>query len=163
MNALEQDIRQVFSHPNITPSCLDHFISNQDRFIRGKYQTPDGNGCFMKILTETLPEDKQITCKNDLIRFFGQAHGTPGSDSYVPAHESEEYKPAKYIVRMVDRHVCPDILNRYGMNARQMSESIYNTGLEIAREMLEASRETVTITHSDTKPAHQPAVMATNS
>lgn len=163
MNALEKDIRTVFNHPDVSTSCLEHFLDNQHRFIRGKYQTPDGNGCFMKILTETLPEDKQITCKNDLIRFFGQAHGTPGTDNYVPAHESEEYMPAKYIVRMVDRHICPNIIERYGMEARQLSEEIYTMAVDVCRQVIdERQEEQVTMTESR-KPAHQPAELVTTS
>jgi hypothetical protein len=83
----------------------------------------------------------------------------------VPAHESENYLPAKYIVRMVDRHICQNIIDRYGVEAPLLSEKIYTMAERICREVLEERRraEPVRPAPADELPVHQPAEAVTAS
>jgi hypothetical protein len=103
------DLRDVFS--KVPLASLIHLRENRHRLTRGVYVAPNGRKCLMALLTETLPEGARIETKKDLTRYFGVAHGQPDSPDYVPAKDSLEYAPAKWLVRLVDCQAVPD---RYG-------------------------------------------------
>lgn len=111
-NQVVRDLVDVFTHSLITPACLQHLIDNHSRLIAGQYVLPDGRGCLMYVLTESLGA-AQIRSKGDLLRFFGRTHGEPGRPGYIAATDSPEYQPAKWLVRLVDGQICERTRDRY--------------------------------------------------
>ncbi len=108
-----RDLIEVMTHPRITPDCLRHLIRSRNRLIRGHYHWKDGRGCLMFLLTQPLGK-WQIRDKKDLTAFFGRERGIPGCPGHIPAKDSPEYQPAKWLVRLVDGQVCEHVRARYG-------------------------------------------------
>ena len=108
-----RDLVDVLAHPDIPTRCLRHLLDNHRRLSAGHYELADGRGCLMFLLTEPLA-GRQIRSKRDLTRFFGRAHGRPGTRGYVAAKDSPEYQPAKWLVRLVDGQFCEQTRARYG-------------------------------------------------
>jgi hypothetical protein len=134
-----RDLVDALGHPEITLDCLRHLLSQRSRLIRGSYQSPDGRGCLMHVLTEPLSPRKQIRSKSELVRFFGRGHGRPGRIGYIAPHDSPEYQPAKWLVRLVDGQICRSVRMRYGRSAEFFD---YDLVLDVARQVL-AQREGV--------------------
>lgn len=137
------DLRYVFTFPEITPACLQHLIANRDRLITGKYSTLDGRRkCVMAMLTEILPEQDQILSKPDLTRFFGRQVGQYGQPGFVAARDSESYQPAKWLVRLIDRQFCPKVIQRYGRNSMALSqEELHDLIVAVATTVLDERQE----------------------
>ena len=133
-----RDLIDVLVHPGITLQCLRHLIANRHRLISGHYHTPANRGCLMFILTEPLGK-KQISSKAELTRFFGREHGRPGSVNYIAAKDSPEYRPAKWLVRLVDAQYCNQVRSRYGRSCEFFD---YDLVLAVARQIL-AQREAI--------------------
>lgn len=142
-----RDLVDVLTHPEITLECLRHLLDQRGRLAGGKYELPDGRGCLMHVLTEALSPRKQIRSKTDLIRFFGRGHGRPGRIGYIPPHDSPEYQPAKWLVRLVDGQICRSVRLRYGRSAEFFD---YDLVLNVARQVL-AQREAAAAAAERTK------------
>lgn len=127
-----RDLIDVLTHPAITPHCLRHLIANRSRLTTGHYELPEGHGCLMFVLTEPLGK-RQIRSRADLVRFFGRDRGIPGWLGYVPAKDSPEYQPAKWLVRLVDGQFCEQARSRYGRSCEFFD---YELVIAVAREVL---------------------------
>jgi hypothetical protein len=133
-----RDLVDVLTHPEITPECLEYLLAQQGRLVGGQFETPDGRGCLMRVLTEPLSPRKQIRSRSDLVRFFGRGHGRPGRLGYVPPHDSPEYQPAKWLVRLVDGQICRSVRARYGRSAEFFD---YDLVLDVAQQVLNQREE----------------------
>jgi hypothetical protein len=143
-----RDLIEVLNHPRVTADCLRHLIASRDRLVGGHYELPDGRGCLMFVLTEPLGEG-QIRSKQDLTRFFGRTHGRAGSRNYVPAKDSVEYQPAKWLVRLVDAQYCEHVRARYGRSCEFFD---FDLVTHVAQQIL-AQREAVELPPRHTQNA----------
>jgi hypothetical protein len=134
-----RDLIDVLTHPEISRTCLRHLIDQRQRLIRGAYESPDGRGCLMHVLTERLTPEKQVRNKRDLARLFGRPHGRLGMLGYIAPQDSPEYQPAKWLVRLVDGQICREVRRRYGRSAEFFD---YGLVLAVASQVL-AQREAV--------------------
>lgn len=147
--AIESDLRAVFARFPV--NCLRHLQANRHRLIRRSYCGPGGRGCLMSLLSEPLPPESRIDSKKALTRFFGD--GDP---------ESEEYQPARWLVRLWDRQVCSQVRARYGERP-ELGEDLLFTVLEqtIAERTATAaipSDRTRTVDKDDIRPPSRYAV-----
>jgi hypothetical protein len=94
---MEADLRYILTR--VPLQCRLHLQKNFHRLRRGAYKSPDGGGCLMYLLTETLPPENRITSKESLIRFWT---GNRGLQSCCSAR----YQPAKWLVRAFDLNPC---------------------------------------------------------
>ena len=99
----------VYIYHQVPLFALLHLRDNAHRLVRDVYQTPDGRGCLMFLLTESLPADRRIDSKQALTRYFGRKGSGP---DYVLA-DDPFYQPAKWIVRLWDGQVCEGVRARY--------------------------------------------------
>ncbi len=128
-----RDVVDVLTHPEISLACLRHLVAHRERLIGGMFQTPDGRGCLVQILTEPLSPPRRVRSKRDLVRIFGRPHGRPGTLAYVAPQDSPEYQPVKWLVRLVDGQICPAVRLRYGRSAEFFD---YGLVVEVARQVL---------------------------
>ena len=49
-----RDLVEVMTNRRITVDCLRHLVGSCNRLISGHYRLPDGRGCLMSVLTESL-------------------------------------------------------------------------------------------------------------
>ena len=133
-----RDLIDVMSHRRITLHCLRNLIDSRERLVTGQYETPDGGGCLMFLLTEPLGE-QQIRCKADLTRFFGCSRGIPGRRGYVAAKDSAEYQPARWLVRLIDGQICDVARSRYGRACELFD---YDLVIAVAEQVL-SQREAI--------------------
>jgi hypothetical protein len=132
-----RDLIDVLSRDVITLDCLRHLLAERDRLICGRYQTRDGRGCMFAILSEPLGVRQTVKSKKDLARLFGRSHGSSWSFGYVAPEHSAEYQPAKWLVRLVDGQICPEVRRRYGRSAELFD---YELVMAVAGQVL-AQRE----------------------
>jgi len=138
-----RDLIDVMSHRRITLHCLRNLIDSRERLVTGQYETPDGGGCLMFLLTEPLG-DRQIRCKRDLTRFFGRSRGIPGQRGYVAAKDSAEYQPARWLVRLIDGQICDVARSRYGRACELFD---YDLVIAVAEQVL-VQREAIAVISS---------------
>ena len=134
-----RDLVDVFSREAITLACLRHLVAERDRLISGRYSAGDGSGCLFHVLTEPLGKGRVIASKADLARTFGRPAGSPWSFGYVAPEHSAEYQPAKWLVRLVDGQICPEVRRRYGRSAELFD---YELAIGVAEQVL-VQREAV--------------------
>lgn len=149
--AIKADLRAVFSREDIPTSALRHLIAQRHRLVRGVYESADGRGCFIRLLTETLPESMQVRSKADLVRVFGRA---PGAPPETACEFSAEYQPVKWLVRLFDGQICSRVVRRYGRVSEPLS---FDLIVEVAREVL-AERESRTTTAAPARRSHRERV-----
>lgn len=101
---IHADLHDIFARFPL--ECLTHLRDNRHRLVRGVYQTSDGQGCLMFLLSELLPAEKRIDSKDSLKRFFGR----PVEGKYL-VDQDPYYQPARWIVRIWDGEPHPE---RYG-------------------------------------------------
>lgn len=111
--------------------CLQHVLTNRHRLISGSYQDAVGNGCLFYLLSELLPS--KIDSREALTRFFTGAVG-------YPASESETFKPARWLVRLIDCQICDRVRDRYGDDVRNLP---WDTVIECLQEHLAIRMQTV--------------------
>ena len=128
-----RDLVDVFAREAITLDCLRHLVAERDRLISGRYSAGDGSGCLFHVLTEPLGRGGVISSKADLARTFGRPAGHRWSLRYVAPEHSAEYQPAKWLVRLVDGQICPEVRRRYGRAAELFD---YELALAIAEQVL---------------------------
>ncbi|MCI0362104.1 MAG: hypothetical protein L0211_26785, partial [Planctomycetaceae bacterium] len=109
-------------------------LAERDRLIGGRYQAGDGRGCMFHVLTEPLGRGRVISSKAELARTFGRSQGRPWSFGYVAPEHSAEYQPAKWLVRLVDGQICPEVRRRYGRSAELFD---YELVMAVAAQVLE--------------------------
>jgi hypothetical protein len=134
-----RDLVDVFSREAITLDCLRHLLAERDRLIGGRYSAGDGRGCMFHVLTEPLGKGRVVSSKADLARLFGRTSGKPWSFGYVAPEHSAEYQPAKWLVRLVDGQICPEVRRRYGRAAEMFD---YELVMVVAEQVL-VQREAV--------------------
>lgn len=130
---IREDLKSVFH--SVPLDCLTHFRDNMHRLIRGSYKNSDNDGrCLFGLLTQTLPDP--IESKDDLIRFFGVQYGRPGQKGFVHPRNSEEYQPAKWLVRAWDGQEAP----RYGDYGTLTKDFVREVLLEVIADREEIER-----------------------
>jgi len=147
-NQIVRDLIDVLSRGAITLDCLRHLLAERDRLICGRYQAGDGRGCMFYVLTEPLGFGHVVKSKPELARLFGKAQGRPWSFGYVAPEHSAEYQPAKWLVRLVDGQICPEVRRRYGRSAELFD---YELVMAVAEQVL-VQREAMELGHSFSVP-----------
>jgi hypothetical protein len=128
-----RDLVDVLSRDAIPLDCLRHLLAHRDRLISGRYHAGGGRGCLFFVLTEPLGRGRHVRSKADLIRLFGRSQGSRWSRGYVAAQDSAEYQPAKWLVRLVDGQICPEVRRRYGRSAELFD---YELVMDVAEQVL---------------------------
>jgi len=147
-NQIVRDLIDVLSRDAITLNCLRHLLAERDRLICGRYQAGDGRGCMFYVLTEPLGASRVVKSKPELARLFGRSYGRKWSFGYVAPEHSAEYQPAKWLVRLVDGQICPEVRRRYGRSAELFD---YELVMAVAEQVL-VQREAVELGHSISVP-----------
>src|SRR5262245_41086802 len=140
-----RDLVDVLAREVITLDCLRHLLAERDRLISGRYQAGDGRGCLFHVLTEPLGKGRVVSSKAELGRTFGRPQGRPWSFGYVAGEYSAEYQPAKWLVRLVDGQICPEVRRRYGRSAELFD---YELVIAVAEQVLLQREEIEMKSHS---------------